>query len=180
MGATPGGSAHSQHRGPSTYATPQKAPPQQTRTPQAGQTPQTPIDLTGDDPAPPVSYRKRPAAAEPYQYPTYPTTSSAAKSSQPNSAKKRKTDNPEEKRARMFRAKPPRAFHDVYSRALSQRFFVLNRQRAGTEDCPEEIVEMTGSTGNIYTIHIAKRPTCNCPHAKQGNQCKHVLYVSVE
>lgn len=36
---------------------------------------------------------------------------------------------------------------------------------------------MTGSTGNIYTVHIAQQPSCNCPHAKAGNQCKHWLYV---
>jgi hypothetical protein len=39
------------------------------------------------------------------------------------------------------------------------------------------MVEMTGSTGNIYTVVIAQQPSCDCPHALAGNQCKHVLYV---
>uniref|UniRef100_A0A0D2XBB9 RING-type domain-containing protein n=1 Tax=Fusarium oxysporum (strain Fo5176) TaxID=660025 RepID=A0A0D2XBB9_FUSOF len=58
----------------------------------------------------------------------------------------------EEKRLRRFRPKPPQSFHEIYDRALSQRFYVLNRARGGTQDCPEEDVEMTGSTGNIYTV----------------------------
>lgn len=37
---------------------------------------------------------------------------------------------------------------------------------------------MTGATGNIYTVHIDKRPDCICPHAQKGNQCNHILYVS--
>ncbi|KAI8949803.1 hypothetical protein F4801DRAFT_385692 [Xylaria longipes] len=57
------------------------------------------------------------------------------------------------------------------------RFYVLNRSRCGTANCPEEDVEITGSTGNIYKVHIAQVPSCNCPHALNGNQCKHIIYV---
>lgn len=39
------------------------------------------------------------------------------------------------------------------------------------------MVELTGSTGNIYTVTVAQRLTCDCPHALKGNQCKHVVYV---
>lgn len=82
-----------------------------------------------------------------------------------------------EKRLRQFRPKAPQSFHPVYERALSQRFYVLGRSRCGTAECPEEFVELTGSTGNIYVVHVAQRPSCTCPHSQQGNQCKHVLYV---
>ena len=58
------------------------------------------------------------------------------------------------------------------------RFYVLNRSRCGTDECPEEVVELTGSTGNIYCVRIARQPECDCPHAKAGHQCKHWLYVS--
>ncbi len=57
------------------------------------------------------------------------------------------------------------------------RFYVLNRSRGGTPDCPEEEVEIAGSTGNIYKVQIARMPACDCPHARNGNQCKHVIYV---
>lgn len=172
MGLAPQEPAKSHVRGASSsYVTPRKAPVQEARTPKHGQTPNNPIDLTDDGSS--LSSKKRAPGA-------YPTTPSGAPSSQ--SAKKRKPamtpTSTGEKRVRVFRARPPQAFHDVYARALSQRFYVLNRTRAGTNECPEEIVEMTGSTGNIYTIHIAKQPRCNCPHAAKGNQCKHVLYVS--
>ncbi|KAI1800238.1 hypothetical protein F4811DRAFT_564942 [Daldinia bambusicola] len=82
-----------------------------------------------------------------------------------------------EKRLRRFRTKPPQDFSVIYDRATSQRFYVLERTRSGTADCPEESVELTGSTGNIYFVHIARQPTCTCPHAQSGHQCKHVIYV---
>ncbi|KAH9905471.1 hypothetical protein F4778DRAFT_709373 [Xylariomycetidae sp. FL2044] len=88
-----------------------------------------------------------------------------------------KKDKDVEKRLKRFRAKAPQSFQVVYERATSQRFYVLSRTSAGTPQCPEEYVELTGSTGNIYTVHIAQLPTCTCPHARNGNQCKHILYV---
>lgn len=39
--------------------------------------------------------------------------------------------------------------------------FVINRQRQGTENEPEEVIELAGSTGNIYTVKINKMPSCN-------------------
>jgi hypothetical protein len=83
----------------------------------------------------------------------------------------------QEKRLRRFRPTAPSSFNEIYGRATSQRFYVLARSRSGTPQCPEESVELTGSTGNIYTVHIAQQPICSCPHAKAGNQCKHILYV---
>ncbi|KAG7291979.1 hypothetical protein NEMBOFW57_002008 [Staphylotrichum longicolle] len=59
----------------------------------------------------------------------------------------------------------------------------------------EETVELTGSTGNIYTVTVARQPRCDCPHARRSanpitagtdrvvgagdavTQCKHVVYV---
>lgn len=96
-----------------------------------------------------------------------------------SSAKKGKATGgkSQEKRQRQFRPKPPQSFFDISERALSQRFFVLDRQRVGTDDCPGETVELTGSTGNVYTVNIGLKPTCNCPHAGKGHQCKHLVFV---
>ncbi|OTA99609.1 hypothetical protein M426DRAFT_325001 [Hypoxylon sp. CI-4A] len=94
----------------------------------------------------------------------------------PKKSRKTKT-NAGEKRLRRFRSKAPQNFAVVYERATSQRFYILGRTRAGTIECPEELVELTGSTGNIYIVHIAKQPSCTCPHAQSGHQCKHVIYV---
>lgn len=84
---------------------------------------------------------------------------------------------PQEKRLRRFRPKPPASFNIVYERAIEQRFYVLSRTRCGVTSCPEEDVEIAGSTGNVYTVQIAQVPSCNCPHALNGNQCKHIIYV---
>ncbi|RGP62196.1 transcription factor [Fusarium sporotrichioides] len=32
------------------------------------------------------------------------------------------------------------------------------------------LAEMTGTTGNIYTVHIGKRLRCTCPHHTKGGQ----------
>ncbi|KAK3694194.1 SWIM zinc finger protein [Podospora appendiculata] len=115
---------------------------------------------------------------------------------------KAETSEPSEKRLRRYQLRPghrpiqltlslPRlpqfsddwmelvvvSFADIYDRATSQRFYVLSGTPRGTAECPEETVELTGSTGNIYTVEIARQPTCDCPHSLKGNQCKHVVYV---
>lgn len=57
--------------------------------------------------------------------------------------------------------------------------FVISRIRGGTDEIPEEIVEMAGSTGNIYSIKIGLEPSCTCPDNRKGNQCKHIIYVGL-
>ncbi|KAL1965096.1 hypothetical protein VTN77DRAFT_6009 [Rasamsonia byssochlamydoides] len=84
-----------------------------------------------------------------------------------------------ERRARMFRRKPPQSYLEKLARATTQRMFVIGRTRTGTDENPEEIVHMVGTTGNVYTVTISKEPTCTCPDALKGNQCKHVIYVLV-
>lgn len=94
--------------------------------------------------------------------------------------KKRRLAKPKlsaEKRLRRFRPKPPQSFDEVYQRALTQRFYVLSRKYRGTPEFPEEVVKLTGSTGNIYKVTVAQEPRCNCPHGEAGNQCKHQLFV---
>ncbi|EON62829.1 hypothetical protein W97_02054 [Coniosporium apollinis CBS 100218] len=86
-------------------------------------------------------------------------------------------DKDEEKRLRRFRAKPPQSYEAIKQRALTQRMFVIDRRRGGTDECPTETVKMVGSTGNVYTVKVNKTPSCNCPHAKKGNQCKHLIYI---
>lgn len=47
----------------------------------------------------------------------------------------------------------------------------------GAAEEPQETVEMTGSTGNVYTVVVARQPTCDCPQGNEGKQCKHIVYV---
>jgi len=92
-------------------------------------------------------------------------------------AKKKTGKSDKEKRLKRWREKAPGTYLEVHSRAMTQRMFVIERTRSGTEECPEETVELAGTTGNIYTVEITQVPSCNCPHAKKGNQCKHIVYV---
>ncbi|KAK8175691.1 hypothetical protein IWX90DRAFT_118768 [Phyllosticta citrichinensis] len=92
---------------------------------------------------------------------------------------KAKPEAPEEKRLRRFRTQPPQAFSKIEERALTQRMFVIDRSRAGSEECPEENVDIAGSTGNVYTVHISQIPSCTCPYNKKGHQCKHIAYVLI-
>ncbi|KAK2745923.1 hypothetical protein FQN55_005995 [Onygenales sp. PD_40] len=94
----------------------------------------------------------------------------------------KKTDNSpvaekEEHRLRVFRSKPPKMFNQKLERAQTQRLFVVDRTRGGTEEVPEETVQIVGTTGNIYQVVIGKEPSCTCPDALKGNQCKHIIYV---
>lgn len=60
--------------------------------------------------------------------------------------------------------------------------FVIDRQRHEPENPddngsnPSETISLAGTTGNIYSITIDKLPSCTCPHAAKGNQCKHVVF----
>ena len=57
---------------------------------------------------------------------------------------------------------------------------MLSRTRTGTSSCPEEIVEITGSTGNVYEVLISNEPRCSCPHhfkMRGATQCKHIVFV---
>lgn len=83
-----------------------------------------------------------------------------------------------EKRLKHFRKRAPNSYRVIKDRALSQRLTVMNRERCGTDELPEEKVRVAGSTGNLYTVNIGLVPNCDCPHAKKGNQCKHIIYVS--
>lgn len=93
--------------------------------------------------------------------------------------KKRKTkETVEEKRLKKWRPKAPLSYQEIRSRALTQRMFVLDRQRdTSNPEHPTETISLAGTTGNVYTITIDKVPGCNCPHALKGNQCKHIIYV---
>jgi len=93
-------------------------------------------------------------------------------------SKKKKAKQDGEKRLRRWRAHAPSAYQEIRSRALTQLMFALDRQRSNDNlEHPSETISLAGTTGNVYTIRIDKVPTCDCPHAKKGNQCKHVVYV---
>jgi hypothetical protein len=91
---------------------------------------------------------------------------------------KKKAKQDGEKRMRRYRAHAPSAYREVRGRALTPRMFALDRVRSNDNpEHPVESISLAGTTGNVYTIIIDKVPSCDCPHAKKGNQCKHIVYV---
>ncbi|KAL1296827.1 hypothetical protein AAFC00_004452 [Neodothiora populina] len=95
----------------------------------------------------------------------------------------------EEKRLKRHRDKLPQAASITLERALTQRMYIVDRKRYtsmlhcphNTPDCPEETVDLAGTTGNVYTVTITHVPRCTCPNFQKGNsQCKHILYVLVK
>lgn len=120
----------------------------------------------------------------------------------PLTKKKRMANSPrkdgcEEKRLRVFRKQAPQSYLERLSRANSQRcfkssvapfhmvsdlnrrMFIISRTRNDHDGFPQEIVEIAGSTGNIYHVDIGLVPSCTCPDNKKGNQCKHIIYVGI-
>ncbi|EFE31534.1 RING finger domain protein (Znf1), putative [Trichophyton benhamiae CBS 112371] len=127
-------------------------------------------DTTSDQPGP--ARRARKIQAVPRGAGVIEGTGEAASqaiSKSPNKPKKAPRQKDEERRLRAFRSKPPQTY--------LVKLFVLRRTRGGTEEVPEEYIDIAGSTGNIYQVVIGKEPSCTCPDAKKGNQCKHVVYV---
>ncbi|KAJ6533770.1 hypothetical protein DFH09DRAFT_1043726 [Mycena vulgaris] len=82
---------------------------------------------------------------------------------------------PPEKRGGIFKKKCPQNILDRVERVMSQRFFMVDRKRFEGE--LKEEFQVLGSTGNIYTVTIQQKPSCNCPDAQKGNHCKHILFI---
>ncbi|KAI9657511.1 MAG: hypothetical protein M1831_004127 [Alyxoria varia] len=120
-----------------------------------------PIDLTGDD------------------TPTKSAGNAARKAKRsPKNAKGKKDADAREKRARRWRSKAPVSYSVILERAQTQRMFVIERKNTeSTPDEPEQTVEIAGTTGNLYKVVVNHVPSCTCPHAVKGNQCKHIVYV---
>ncbi len=94
-------------------------------------------------------------------------------------ARNNKSGEPEEKRSKRFRQKPPGTYLERLQRVRTQRMFLIDRERGKSEDgtCEEEKFDIAGSTGNVYQVTIGRVPKCTCPDAGKGNQCKHIIYV---
>ncbi|KAI0949803.1 hypothetical protein AcV7_008466 [Taiwanofungus camphoratus] len=107
---------------------------------------------------------------------------------------KKDTDVPiPEKRGAVFKKRCPKNILDRLDRVFSQRFFMVDRRRVGSE--LREEFSVLGSTGNVYTVVIDNTPSCNCeecrakfsvvinlkvmigPDAIKGNHCKHILFI---
>ncbi|EME38825.1 hypothetical protein DOTSEDRAFT_57162 [Dothistroma septosporum NZE10] len=145
-----------------------------------------PVDLTH---SPPQKRRGKRKSVDTDDFIDQPPKKRRAKRQAPsdaedveNRAKGEVKPKNKEKRLRRWRDKAPQSYGEIRGRAFTQRMFVVDRQRhEATEGRalahPTEIVRLAGTTGNIYTVTIDKLPSCDCPYARKGNQCKHIVYV---
>ncbi|KAJ7604481.1 hypothetical protein FB45DRAFT_1070388 [Roridomyces roridus] len=116
-----------------------------------------------------------PSSSSAYAIPeSFPTHSQPVSTAQKASPGKEKAP-PAEKRGAVFKKKCPQNILDRVERVLTQRFFMVDRSRVEGE--LKEEFQVLGSTGNIYTVTIQQRPSCNCPDAQKGNHCKHILFI---
>lgn len=81
-----------------------------------------------------------------------------------------------EARGAIFRKAPSQRVKEKMERALEQRFVLIDRER---ESGPKEIFKVLGSTGNVYTVLVDLKPSCDCPDARKNidQVCKHVIFV---
>ena len=59
-------------------------------------------------------------------------------------------------------------------RAKLQRMYMIDGQRV-SQFCWKFAV--LGSTGNVYTVQVGPKPSCDCPDAAQGFHCKHIILI---
>ncbi|KAI0664601.1 hypothetical protein C8Q70DRAFT_1987 [Cubamyces menziesii] len=97
----------------------------------------------------------------------------------PAAKRQRKTKDPNapvpEKRGAIFKKACPQNIIERVRRVMEQRFYMVDRKRNGNE--LREEFTVLGSTANVYTVVIDKKPSCNCPDALKGNHCKHILFI---
>jgi hypothetical protein len=74
----------------------------------------------------------------------------------PKRARKKKGEEPEEKRLRRFRLKAPITYLERLERVKSQRMFLIDRKRNTSSDGTheEEVFDIAGSTGMFRFIRL--------------------------
>ncbi|KAF5358130.1 hypothetical protein D9756_001165 [Leucocoprinus leucothites] len=91
-------------------------------------------------------------------------------------ARSKKESTPkEEKRLAQFKSHCPQKTLERAERVRTQRFFMVDRRRAGKE--LKEEFKVLGSTANVYTVTIDHKPKCDCPDNRMGNHCKHIMFI---
>ncbi|KAJ7183772.1 hypothetical protein C8R46DRAFT_984978 [Mycena filopes] len=133
---------------------------------------------TNSSPVTPKTTPKAPNTTTPVASASQPALETApkpAKKTRPKKGDAADAAAPVEKRAAMFKKKCPQNILDRVERVMTQRFFMVDRKRFEGE--LKEEFQVLGSTGNIYTVTIQQKPSCDCPDARKGNHCKHILFI---
>mmetsp|Transcript_11221 Transcript_11221/g.32872 ORF Transcript_11221/g.32872 Transcript_11221/m.32872 type:complete len:395 (-) Transcript_11221:84-1268(-) len=82
----------------------------------------------------------------------------------------------QERRLARYVRKPSYDVEMRIERAMGQRLYLLEMERHNPG--PGADFAVLGSTGNVYTVDLGQRPSCDCPDFRRGRcVCKHVLFV---
>ncbi|WVQ98791.1 hypothetical protein IAU59_005922 [Kwoniella sp. CBS 9459] len=75
----------------------------------------------------------------------------------------------------------PDKFFKKFKKAISQRLFMVAREKGGNGHQQYEDFKILGSTGNVYTTRICSKPKCDCPDYLFNGRtiCKHTIFVLI-
>ncbi|WVF72215.1 hypothetical protein IAT40_007027 [Kwoniella sp. CBS 6097] len=93
----------------------------------------------------------------------------------------KKVDPNEGRYARVEASGCPEKFFKKFKKAISQRMFMIAREKGGQGQNQYEDFKILGSTGNVYTTRICNKPKCDCPdYIFNGRTiCKHTIFVLI-
>ncbi|OCF41291.1 hypothetical protein I317_04862 [Kwoniella heveanensis CBS 569] len=93
----------------------------------------------------------------------------------------KKVDPNMDRYARVQGSGCPENFFKKFKKAISQRMFMIAREKGGTGQNQYEDFKILGSTGNVYTTRICSKPKCDCPdYIFNGRTiCKHTIFVLI-
>eukprot|EP00123_Amoebidium_parasiticum_P010741 comp20288_c0_seq1/m.25458 comp20288_c0_seq1/g.25458 ORF comp20288_c0_seq1/g.25458 comp20288_c0_seq1/m.25458 type:complete len:323 (-) comp20288_c0_seq1:266-1234(-) len=87
----------------------------------------------------------------------------------------KKVKEVEEKRLARWRTSANENVRQRIERAVTQRMYMVDRTRKSDT---HESFAVLGSTGNVYTVDITHKLSCDCPDfQKRQACCKHILFV---
>ena len=87
----------------------------------------------------------------------------------------------QEKRGAPYRSQPTSGTMIRILRAARQRLYLVTGTDNSTSENRRMDFQVLGSTGNLYSVEISKRPTCTCPdHLRRNNLCKHIIFTFVK
>ncbi|TAQ86810.1 hypothetical protein B7494_g4884 [Chlorociboria aeruginascens] len=86
-----------------------------------------------------------------------------------------------ERRLRPFVPEPDEGYNKRLNKIYKEKMFMLDRRMSEDGDgFPCETFDIAGSTGNLYTTTIGRKPRCDCMDARiRGQKCKHINYALV-
>jgi len=89
------------------------------------------------------------------------------------------TKGTQEKRLAPYRKNASKILKDRIQKAQTERLYVIQQKPHQNDPFEREFVVL-GSTGNVYTVKICRKPSCTCIDSKDGTSryhCKHILFI---